>query len=89
MTIKIVGGNQVICDCAGNTPETYQERLLVGIAISHEKSVAVETHCPQCNSSGLYEIKAKLVMKFNESSESICNNLSTMKNDSRRVREPF
>jgi len=89
MTIKIVGGNQVICDCTGDTIETYQDRLLVGIAIGQEKSVSVEIYCPQCNSSGHYEISTKLELNFEVESEESLKSSSSIADDNHWPRGPW
>lgn len=61
MTIKIVGEEQVICDCTGNTPETYQDRLLVGI-VQDRNGITIQLYCPRCKASQDYIIHVDLVL---------------------------
>jgi hypothetical protein len=59
MTLKIVGNEQIVCDCTGNTPDTYQDQLLVGIAkMTNEAKITV--FCPECDAKMLIRIPVKL-----------------------------
>ena len=37
MVVRIVGGEQVVCDCQGDTPDKYLDKLLVGIIESKDR----------------------------------------------------
>jgi len=47
MVLKVVGNEQIVCDCTGDTPLTYQDRLLIGIIVRKD-DVTFEVHCPEC-----------------------------------------
>ncbi len=59
MTIRIIGREQVVCDCTGNTSETYQDRLLVGISHSRD-SIIVRVFCPECDATRDFTIRSGL-----------------------------
>jgi hypothetical protein len=59
MTLKIVGGEQIVCDCRGNTADTYQDELLVGFSKT-ETEAKVTVYCPECDSKMLIRIPVKL-----------------------------
>jgi len=63
LPIKIVGGEQIVCDCTGDTPLTYQDRLLVG-AIIRNDSVTLEVHCPACECCKHFVISNKLDLSW-------------------------
>ncbi len=61
MTIKIVGGEQVVCDCKGDTTDTWVDRLLVGIT-EEKDSIIVQVYCPNCEASRRYIVRANLLL---------------------------
>jgi len=62
MVIRIVGEEQVVCDCQGDTSDKYLDKLLVGITESKDQ-VTVNVFCPECDSSMKCEFTSKLVFK--------------------------
>jgi len=63
LTIKIVGGEQIVCDCLGNTPATYQDRLLVGLVVRKD-DVIFEVHCPLCEHCKQFIVSNKLALSW-------------------------
>jgi hypothetical protein len=55
----------VICDCTGDTPTTYQDRLLVGITNDRDK-VTVQTACPECGATKDFVITISVVVEERE-----------------------
>jgi len=64
MVIRIIGGEQVVCDCQGGTPDKYLDKLLVGITESKDR-VMVTIFCPACDSSLKYEVTSSLSIESN------------------------
>lgn len=70
MTIKIVGGEQIICDCKGDNPDKFVDRLLTGIIIRKD-SVTLEVHCPECEYCKHFTISTKLDLSWTNSLEDV------------------
>lgn len=66
LVIKIVEGDQVVCDCEGDIPELWLKRLFVGITESNDK-VTVTITCIECDSSIRYEVSTRLILEKVES----------------------
>jgi len=62
MVIKIVGGEQVVCDCEGDIPDLWLKRLFVGITKS-KACVTVTITCIECDSSMKYEVRPNLTLE--------------------------
>ncbi len=70
MTIKIVGGQQIVCDCKGDSTDKYVDRLLVGFSIRKD-SVTLEVHCPECEQCKHFTISTKLTLSWTNSLEDV------------------
>jgi hypothetical protein len=62
MVIRIIGGEQVVCDCQGGTPDKYLAKLLVGITASKDR-VMVTIFCLAFDYSQKYEITSRLTIE--------------------------
>ena len=62
MVIKIIGEEQVVCDCQGGTPDKYLAKLLVGITKSKE-IVRFTVLYPSFDYSLKYEITSRLAIE--------------------------
>ena len=64
MTIIIAGEEQVVCDCTGDSPLEYQDKLLVGIIDDKSKHrVIVQIHCPKCKACQDFVINVALTLQ--------------------------
>ena len=70
LTIKIVGGEQIVCDCKGDSPDKYVNLLMVGF-ITRKDSVTLEVHCPGCECCKHFIISVKLALSWTRSLESL------------------
>jgi hypothetical protein len=61
MTIKIISKSQVVCDCTGNTPETYNDKFLLGVT-EEQDTIVIQIYCSKCNASAKYTVSAKLLL---------------------------
>jgi len=62
MVVRIVGGEQVVCDCQGGTPDKYLDKLLVGLIVSKDLGTA-PAFCFERISSWKREVTSKLVLR--------------------------
>ena len=63
MVVRIVGGEQVVCDCQGDTPDKYLDKLLVGI-IESKNRVTVSVICSERDFSMRHEVASRWVLEF-------------------------
>jgi len=70
MTIKIVSGEQIVCDCKGDTPDTFVDRLLAGFIIRKD-SATLEVHCPECECCKHFTISPKLDLSWTNSLDEV------------------
>ena len=62
MVIRIVGEEQVVCDCQGGTPDKYLAKLLVGITESKDR-VTVADLSSNCDFSMRHEVTSRLLLE--------------------------
>jgi len=70
MTIQIVGGEQIICDCKGDSPDKFVDRFLAGFIIRKD-SVTLEVYCPECECCKHFTISTKLSLSWTNSLEEV------------------
>ena len=68
MVIRIVGEEQVVCDCQGGTPDKYLDKLLVGIIESKDR-VTVPVISSKRDFSMRHEVTSRLVIESGSDSQ--------------------
>ena len=68
MVIRIIGEEQVVCDCRGDIPDKYLDRLLVGITESKDR-VTVPVINSERDFSMRHEVTSRLVIESGSDSQ--------------------
>jgi len=62
MVVRIIGEEQVVCDCQGGTPDKYLAKLLVGITASKDR-VTVPVIRSNCDFLLRREVTSRLAIE--------------------------